>query len=124
MGLGLDYFLSNSFFFEIKKFSKTCNTFYQLLSMSQSVTQIPLSKIFDLLCDISYPKKAEESIINFFNKKTEPKECLTEISALVERCYKENKFDQFYPLISRIAQNANQQIAETPYEISIIQSIH
>lgn len=71
---------------------------------------------------------AEESIQNFFNQKfeakTEPKECLTEISALVERCYKENKFDQLYPLISRIARNANLQLAETPYELSDVQSIH
>jgi len=89
--------------------------------MSQSVTQIPLSK---KIFSISQRKIAEESIINFFNKKTEPKKRFTEISALVERCYKENKFDQFYPLISRIAQNTNQQIKETPYEISTVQSIH
>ena len=55
---------------------------------------------------------------------TEPKKCLTEISALVERCYKEDKFDQLYPIISKIAQNANQRIAGNPYETSTVQSIH
>lgn len=46
------------------------------------------------------------------------------ISILLERCYRENKFDTLYPVLTNVAKYANDKAMPRSYEPTHVQSIH
>ena len=95
--------------------------------MEQTIQKIPLSKSSSPP-SVTNPLLAEESINSFFStlfrSERENPDCFKLISVLLERCCQENKMEKLYPVLSNIAQHANEKVMATRFENPFMQSIH
>ncbi len=95
--------------------------------MEQTIQKIPLSTIFPLP-QTNHATLAEESIKSFFStvfrSERQSEDCFKLISTLLERCCQENQMERLYPVISNIAQLANEKVMASRFENPLMQSIH
>ena len=95
--------------------------------MEQTIQKIPLSTS-PLSPKLITLTLAEESINSFFStvfrSERRPEDCFKLISALLERCCQENQMERLYPVISNIAQHANEKAMASRFENPLMQSIH